>query len=96
MQDITYKKEAEKRFAKAIIDAQEKERRYIGEELHDNVNQLLASAMLTLGMVKHFQNDTGKMTEFSEKAKQYISTALNEIRKLSHDLAPATIEDSTP
>lgn len=95
MQDITYKKEAEKRFAKAIIDAQEKERRYIGEELHDNVNQLLASAMLTLGMVKHFQNDTGKMAEFSEKAKQYVSTALNEIRKLSHELAPATIEDSS-
>ncbi|KAK6033595.1 PAS domain S-box protein [Ostertagia ostertagi] len=95
MQDITYKKEAEKRFAKAIIDAQEKERRYIGEELHDNVNQLLASAMLTLSMVKHFENDPEKMAEFAEKAKQYTGTALNEIRKLSHDLAPATIEDST-
>ncbi len=95
MQDITYKKEDEKRFAKAIIDAQEKERRHIGEELHDNVNQLLASSMLTLGMVKHFQYEPEKMVEFAEKAKQYTSTALNEIRKLSHDLAPATIDDNS-
>lgn len=90
MQDISYQKEAEKIFSKGVIDAQENERRHIGEELHDNVNQLLASAMLTLGMVSHYRNNPDEMIEFAEKAKQYTHTALNEIRKLSHNLAPAS------
>ena len=34
------------RITKAVVTAQEKERSEIGEELHDNVNQLLAAAQL--------------------------------------------------
>lgn len=36
----------------AVITAQEKERQEIGGELHDNVNQILASARLYLGLAK--------------------------------------------
>jgi signal transduction histidine kinase len=95
MQDITYKKEEEKRIAKAIIDAREQERSFIGEELHDNVNQLLASSMLTLEMANHFQTNPTKVTEFTGRAKEYTLSALNEISKLSHELSPATFDDNT-
>ncbi len=57
--DITEKKTLEEilvkqklveqnKIAKAVISAHEKERAEIGEELHDNVNQLLAAAKLYL------------------------------------------------
>jgi len=78
-----------------IINAQEKERRFIGQELHDNVNQLLASSLLTLGVVKHYQADQEKVNEFADVTKEHIQNALNEIRKLSHELVPAAFDGST-
>ena len=95
MQDVTYAKEEEKKIAKAIIDAQEQERRFIGQELHDNVNQLLASSLLTLGEIKHFRADQDKVAEFVEITRAHTQDALNEIRKLSHELVPATFDGAT-
>ena len=95
MQDITNEVQEEIRTAKAIIDAQEQERRYIGAELHDNVNQILAGSLLFIGMVKSNQLDTEKTFEFIETGKGYITDAINEVRKLSHELAPVSFDDSS-
>jgi two-component system sensor histidine kinase UhpB len=94
MQDITHAKEEEKRIAKAIIDAQEQERRYIGQELHDNVNQLLAGSLLSIGMIKQCQCDTTRIFEFTDITRTHIMSALNEIRNLSHQLIPVALENS--
>jgi two-component system sensor histidine kinase UhpB len=40
----------QKKMTRAILAAQEKERTYLGEELHDNVNQLLAGAKLYMSI----------------------------------------------
>lgn len=91
MQDITYQKEEEKQIAKATLQAQENERYQLGIELHDNVNQILVGALLNLGMMKQVSPD--KSTELLEKSRAYITDAINEIRKLSHRLAPASAQD---
>jgi PAS domain S-box-containing protein len=93
MQDITYQVEEEIRISKAIIDAQEVERRNIGRELHDNVNQILGGSLIALGMVKESKTDSAKATEYIETTKGYIGDAVDEIRKLSHHLAPPTFDD---
>lgn len=91
--DITEKKALEqelqkeqmntqKEITKAVVFAQEKERIVIGEELHDNVNQLLAAAQLYLD----HSLANGRDPEFIVKAQQYIATSMDEIRKLSHAL----------
>ena len=95
MQDITFQVEDEIRTSKAIIDAQEKERRYIGAELHDNVNQILASSLLALSMVKKNQTDTEETYGFIEMGKGHIFSAIEEVRKLSHKLAPASFDNNT-
>ncbi len=95
MQDITYQVEEELRTSKAIIDAQEKERRFLGGELHDNVNQILASSLLALSMVKKNKTDIEEACEFIEMGKEHIFTAIDEVRKLSHRLAPASFDDKT-
>ncbi len=93
MQDVSYKREEEKRIAKAIIDAQEKERLYIGQELHDNVNQILAGSLLTLSMAKEKQTDVENILGYIQVSKGHILHAINEVRKLSHELAPASFDD---
>lgn len=95
LRDITYKVEEEIRISKAIIDAQEQERSFIGAELHDNVNQLLASSLLALSMVKRKQPNTKESVEFLEMGKAHILTAVDEVRRLSHNLVPASFEENT-
>ena len=95
MQDITYQKEEEIRIAKAIIDAQEKERSNLGAELHDNINQILGATLLTLSMAKSKEGNTEEKIGFITTAMGYITDSINEIRKLSHNLAPAAFEDNT-
>lgn len=95
MQDVTHQVEEELRIAKAIIDAQEQERNYLGAELHDNINQILAGTLLILGMAKSKEVDTPKKVRFIESAMEYITNVINETRKLSHNLAPASFEDTS-
>lgn len=95
MQDITKTRMDEKRIEKAVLDAQEKERLHLGRELHDNVNQILASGNMTLKASIEYLPDISKVTELIEAGTRSIDLAMEEIRKLSHELAPAGIEDSS-
>ncbi|RYF84671.1 MAG: PAS domain S-box protein, partial [Chitinophagaceae bacterium] len=91
MQDLSYAKEEENRMTKAIMDAQERERREIGLELHDNVNQILAGTLLSLGMINRVPAE--QTPWLVEKSMTYINEAIQEIRTLSHQLAPANFND---
>lgn len=95
--DITDKIRVEHTITKAIIKTQEDERFEIGSELHDNVCQILASSQLSLDMLTDQLPPTS--IHWLNKSKQYISLALEEIRNISHRLAPSffdytTIEDT--
>lgn len=95
-QDITLRKKAEiklqeeqlakhREIADAVIIAQENERRNIGAELHDNVNQLLTSATLYLNLART-ERENGE--PFFKKSESMITHAINEVRRLSHSLIP--------
>ena len=90
-QQLLDQKVAEQRkITKAVADAQEKERAEIGEELHDNVNQLLASSKLFL---THSLSHPDELSYIS-KSREYITAAMEEIRKLSHALVGPTRDKS--
>lgn len=66
----------------AVLAAQEKERTAIGEELHDNINQIITSARLYVDMaMRRTDNET-----LLKKAMQYTLMAIEENRKLSKTL----------
>ena len=90
--DVTEKKLHEHNIMKAIIKSQEDERYEIGGELHDNVCQVLAASQMNLGLLKKSLAPPG-MPMF-DQCRQNIGLALNEIRNLSHRLAPAFFDDS--
>jgi len=89
MQDVTYQMEEEIRITKATNDAQESERHQIGLELHDNVNQLLTACLLNLAMMKKVA--PGKNIELAAASQGYLNTAIAELRKISHRLAPVSL-----
>jgi PAS domain S-box-containing protein len=66
--------------AEAIIKAQEQERTRIGLELHDNINQILASGHLYLDVLN---KDTANFQEIKDKTKEILQLAIEEVRILS-------------
>ena len=91
--DVTERKRADHTITKAIIKTQEDERYEIGGELHDNVCQILAASLMTLGVIK--KSLSPEAQQKVSEGMEYISLAAEEIRKLSHRLAPVFFEEST-
>ncbi len=90
MQDITYRKEETMRIDRAVLTAQEEERKMIGMELHDNVNQLLSASLLYLSLTSQENGDESLKEKAIALGKDHISKAILEIRTLSHQLAPVS------
>ncbi|MGZ5247856.1 MAG: PAS domain S-box protein, partial [Flavitalea sp.] len=79
----------QKQITMASIRMQEKEREVIGRELHDNVNQILSTARLFLELAGGNVDDHFHL----QKSKEHIQIAIQEIRKLSKELVPPSMND---
>jgi signal transduction histidine kinase len=73
----------QKMLVSAVIDSQEKERKNIGAELHDNINPMLATAKIYLNVARENANTRMEMINTSN---EIIETTIGEVRKLSHSL----------
>ncbi len=100
IQDITERKRLEKELAEQklkeqqlineiTIQTQENERKELGRELHDNVNQILAIVKMYLGMLN--TGDYSTEDNLLEKSYEYVNDAMKEIRKLSHSLVAPSL-----
>ena len=67
----------------AVLTAQENERREIGEELHDNLGQMLAVAKLYIQMAKRY---SGKKRQYLNKSNDLIRNVIVEIGKIAKKL----------
>ena len=81
---LTQKIQEQKRVTRAMIIAQEKERNHLSEELHDNINQILAGTKLYLGMIG---TDKPELKEMIKYPMELIDRSIEEIRTLCHRLA---------
>lgn len=80
----------QKRNAEIVIEAQEEERKNIGKELHDNINQLMASAKMMIDAARK----TPEIHDFClNKSYEAIKMAIEEVRKLSHAMVPPSFND---
>ena len=100
--DITERKKLEQRLldeqinkqkllTQASIDGQEKERKEIGKELHDNIGQQLTTTKLFLDLAKSSADDA--TAEMISMALKGISDVINEVRRMSRTLMPPTLGD---
>ncbi len=86
-QEILHQKiQEQKKITRAIIGAQEKERNRIGQELHDNINQILACTKMYLKMAT---DNNEAMKELVKYPLELIDSSIREIRLLSsHQVTP--------
>lgn len=87
---LLQEKTKKRAIVRSVIETQEKERRQLSVELHDNVNQILSSCKLMLEVAKENRDNSQNLTE---KSYQSLQLAIAEIRKISHELNPSTVED---
>jgi signal transduction histidine kinase len=73
----------QKELIDAVLTAHESERLGIGKELHDNINQILGATLQYIALAK---TDEENKDMFLEKSSGFISTVIEEIRKISKTL----------
>lgn len=95
LEDELRKKERDQQFEIMIatLEAQEKERTFIGQELHDNVNQLLVASKLMLALMR---DDRKRITvTVLSKCIENLEKAIEENRKISHELVTPDLKEQT-
>jgi signal transduction histidine kinase len=86
--------EKQREITNAVITAEENERQEIGRELHDNIQQILASARLFLSVID--KNDISEPGySYLQQTKGMIAYAIDEIRNLSHSMITPFIEKTS-
>lgn len=82
----------QKEIAKSIIDTQEKERTRIGQELHDNINQLLLVAKLYMGLLKPSE-PANKV--IAKKVVESLDMAIADIQAISREMVLPKLKEKT-
>ena len=76
-----------------LINVQEAERRRISRELHDDLNQKIATLCLNISRVKRkLPMADGELILELDELRQTANDLTQEVRKLSHQLHPAVLE----
>jgi len=95
--DITERKQAEealRNLSKRILEAQENERRRVSRELHDGVNQILASAKFRIeSLIEQIPRRSGRLKQEARKTKTLLDKVMLEVRRISRNLRPSELDD---
>ena len=75
--------------AKAVMEAEEAERRRIATDLHDGVGQIMSAAMMNLSAYEHRANFPTKEEKISfGKIISLVDAGCKEVRAVSHNMMP--------
>ena len=78
-----------KALAQKVVDAQEEERSRVARELHDSISQILVSVKF---MLQRARRDAGPGPAM-DRAEENLNLAIQEVRRISHDLRPGLLDD---
>jgi len=95
IRDITERKTTEaglRDLSRRIIEAQEAERQRVARELHDSVNQIIASAKMRLRKVEASVALKPMARELLARCDELLVQALEENRRIAHDLRPTDLD----
>jgi two-component system, NarL family, sensor kinase len=83
-----------KALAHRVVSSQEEERARVSRELHDHICQLLVSIKYQFELVGHRLAHPGDQPVTAiDKEISALSKAIGEVRRISHDLRPALLDD---
>ena len=83
-----------KKLTQRVFDAQEEERGRVARELHDGISQILVGVRYALDSARRrvAANDD-RAQDTLDKGMEYLSTAIQEVRRISRDLRPGVLDD---
>ena len=82
------------RLADQILQVQEQERGRISRELHDDLGQsLLVVKLIMAKSYRTLSKDDSEVTEDLETALNHLNVLIDKVRRISHNLSPAILED---
>lgn len=102
--DITARKQAEEALRESeqrlrfltsqLLSAQERERKRISMELHDELGQSLTVLKLQIRAIeRNLREDQQDLKKECRELLQYLDGVIDNVRRLSRDLSPAILED---
>jgi two-component system, NarL family, sensor kinase len=86
-----------KRLAQQVVESQENERARLSRELHDGISQMMVSVKLLLeSALMHFERGEARVPAAEaalSTSLARLSDTLREVRRISHALRPAMLDD---
>lgn len=83
-----------KKLTQRIVDTQEEERSRVARELHDGISQILVSARYALDLAdRRLTTGDARAGESLRKGIASLTTAIQEVRRISRDLRPGALDD---
>lgn len=77
---------------KAVIDAQEQERKRVAQDLHDGLGQLLSTARLNVSALEDsLDPDDSESDKIWQNALNLIDESVQEVRNVSHNMMPSAL-----
>jgi len=77
-----------------ILDTQEEERGRVARELHDGISQILVGIRYTLELARRrITRGDQRAGDNLDKGINSLSGAIQEVRRISHDLRPGVLDD---
>lgn len=83
-----------KALTQRVFDAQEEERGRVARELHDGISQVLVGVRYALDSARRrFAKGDGRAEETLDRGISHLSSAIQEVRRISRDLRPDVLDD---
>ncbi len=97
VQDITERKRTEemlRHLPGRVLEAQESERKRIARELHDSVGQMLSAAKMRIhALTSGMGLLQSEVPTHLDQVRSVIQRAIEEVRRISHNLRPSELDD---
>ena len=83
-----------KALTQRVFDAQEEERGRVARELHDGISQMLVGIRYALDMARRrLATGDDRARDNLDKGITHLAGAIQEVRRISRDLRPGTLDD---
>ncbi|MDP2740430.1 MAG: cache domain-containing protein [Pseudorhodobacter sp.] len=83
-----------KALTQRVFDTQEEERSRIARELHDSISQILVGVRYVLELARRrLSTGDARVGESLGSGIEHLNGAIQEVRRISHDLRPSVLDD---
>lgn len=85
-------KQHQQELLEATIDIQEQERNRIAQDLHDDIGAMLSAVKLGMNVIHRKVGQNEELTGLTTESKNMIDEAIGNVRRISKELLPATLQ----